>query len=673
MHINRFMFLHRRFNFTSNAASLATKVLVQQAIYTPIFNTYFFTMQSFLSGASFEQTLMRLQIALPTSIVNGWKVWSGVAIVSFMYIPPQFRTIVVAFPGMRMSRLDWSGVGPWVEEGRHPIPHFKKDNSPVRKRDWSMGLHWGLEPLQYLVPAEVLAQFRAMLLQGQDVHWEKSLVDIDYFPAGERVTAKFSDGSDVVGSIIVATDGPYSAVRYLLVSEEAAKVTPIDFASKSVYPSTLVSTLYSSDLSHAIHLPDWDPSTIPSRDFADIKVYVFMFKDLVKVKSFVAPWRRVIVCRGLSAVTKAGIPINNNTAKEILPCIDMTGGTLSFASKDFARGVTDASIAEAVELHMNCTKRTRGDRINPYLDASRAFHITFYEIIVHRFGSSNKEFWKTDPFYVRPGAPWFRRSAITTLVVTEDGYAKRNTFPRQWKSVLEIGQIQVGEVAIIKEAYSMLASRRLNLMDYIADLLREDFIDPEKYIKLIFDGDQLSTSKNTLEGIKRQIDDTVETVKGRRDGLFNASALSETRNTNRLSQNVKLLTYVSIFYLPLAFCAAVWAIPNIDMSNTKTAFSIAAVVFGMVNFVIVANVGNLSRIFISIYKVWRTRVVTQMKSDPDNLNQLGWNLENSWPERLSGPSMVDSTIPVHQVLSLDQISLSQKTNQTWRLSTLGRY
>jgi hypothetical protein len=150
---------------------------------------------------------------------------------------------------------------------------------------------------------------------------------------------------------------------------------------------------------------------------------------------------------------------------------------------------------------------------------------------------------------------------------------------------------------------------------------------------------QIEESCSTLEGIKRQIDDTVETVKGRADGLFNASALSETRNTNRLSQNVKLLTYVSIFYLPLAFCAAVWAIPNVDMSNTKTAFSVAAVVFGMVNFVIVANVGRLSRIFGSIYKVWRTRVVTQMKSDPErNVNQLGRNLENSWPERLSGPS-----------------------------------
>lgn len=184
---------------------------------------------------------------------------------------------------------------------------------------------------------------------------------------------------------------------------------------------------------------------------------------------------------------------------------EIIGGTLSLALKDFDRSVTDASIAEAVKLHMNCTERTGGDRINPYLDASRAFHITFYEIIVHRFRSSKREFWKTGPLYIRPGAPWFRHSAITTLAVTGNGYAsgeqalrpklsfqwgpilvlcpsetrrwcnmfiERNTFPQQWKSVLGIYQIQVGEVAVIKEAYSMLTSRWLSLMDNVADLLR---------------------------------------------------------------------------------------------------------------------------------------------------------------------------------------------------------
>jgi hypothetical protein len=62
------MFLHRRFNFASRVASLATKVLVQQAVYTPVFNTYFFTMYSLLSGASVEQTLIRLKLALPQSL-----------------------------------------------------------------------------------------------------------------------------------------------------------------------------------------------------------------------------------------------------------------------------------------------------------------------------------------------------------------------------------------------------------------------------------------------------------------------------------------------------------------------------------------------------------------------------------------------------------------------------
>lgn len=37
--------------------------------------------------------------------------------------------------------------------------------------------------------------------------------------------------------------------------------------------------------------------------------------------------------------------------------------------------------------------------------------------------------------------------------------------------------------------------------------------------------------------------------------LFNASVVVERRLSTRLAQNVKLLTYVSIFYLLLAFCA----------------------------------------------------------------------------------------------------------------------
>ncbi|KAJ5191485.1 uncharacterized protein N7498_010470 [Penicillium cinerascens] len=152
---------------------------------------------------------------------------------------------------------------------------FEKEESPIRKRNWSMGLHWGLEPLEYLMSAEILKQieqtqvdphvatkdtdrlpmyngqtgeliteikshkfyrlrrdkFRAMLLQGIDVQWGKSVCDIVYSPGGERVSVKFEDGTEELGALVIATDGPHSTVRSLLVGEEAAKVTPIDYAS----------------------------------------------------------------------------------------------------------------------------------------------------------------------------------------------------------------------------------------------------------------------------------------------------------------------------------------------------------------------------------------------------------------------------------------------------------
>lgn len=112
------MFLHRHFNFTSKIASLITKVIVQQAVYTPVFNTYFFTMQSLLSGASVEETLVRLQLALPTSIVNSVKVWSGVAFVSFLWVQPQFRSV---FSGC--VAVGWQTYLSWMNQNVASVAH----------------------------------------------------------------------------------------------------------------------------------------------------------------------------------------------------------------------------------------------------------------------------------------------------------------------------------------------------------------------------------------------------------------------------------------------------------------------------------------------------------------------------------------------------------------------
>lgn len=87
----RFLFLGRNFNFSSKIASIATKVVVQQAVFTPIFNTYFFGMQAILTGEPPSGVITRVQATVPTSIVNSLKLWPAVTAFSFWVIPPQYR------------------------------------------------------------------------------------------------------------------------------------------------------------------------------------------------------------------------------------------------------------------------------------------------------------------------------------------------------------------------------------------------------------------------------------------------------------------------------------------------------------------------------------------------------------------------------------------------------
>ncbi|KAM5343379.1 hypothetical protein ACJ41O_011916 [Fusarium nematophilum] len=172
-----------------------------------------------------------------------------------------------------------------------PFDVYEKEDAP-REKTWTMGLHWGLEPLQHLVPQQTLKQlestqvdphvptkdtdrlpfingqtgellteiksskfyrvrrdkFRRMLMDGlhDHLHWGKAISNISYSDDNLSVTAKFTDGTQDTGCILVATDGPHSTVRTLLLGEEKAKVTPIPFAS------TMCFTKHTRE--HAIYL-----------------------------------------------------------------------------------------------------------------------------------------------------------------------------------------------------------------------------------------------------------------------------------------------------------------------------------------------------------------------------------------------------------------------------------
>jgi hypothetical protein len=169
-------------------------------------------------------------------------------------------------------------------------------------------------------------------------------------------------------------------------------------------------------------------------------------------------------------------------------------------------------------------------------------------------------------------------------------------------------------VSINSEVISRLTREWTTISDYIETFVvsKFTFLKEEEHDFLLFDDDTFSRSRQyfwvitTISEFIRIIDQTLDTwremnnwrkdlnliqedisqlmaIKGRfesqklraealRDGvsltsrglvfstlitkqLFSASAVVESRLSTRLAQNVKLLTYVSIFYLPLAFCA----------------------------------------------------------------------------------------------------------------------
>ncbi|CAK7265429.1 hypothetical protein SEPCBS57363_001579 [Sporothrix epigloea] len=88
-----FVFLAHNFNYSSRVLSLATKVSVNQIVFTPVNNTYFFGMQALLAGETLETTWKRVQQTVPISALNSLKVWPAVTVFSFTFVPLEYRSI----------------------------------------------------------------------------------------------------------------------------------------------------------------------------------------------------------------------------------------------------------------------------------------------------------------------------------------------------------------------------------------------------------------------------------------------------------------------------------------------------------------------------------------------------------------------------------------------------
>lgn len=122
-----FLFLGRHFNYSSHLVSLAVKIVVNQTFFTPLFNTYFFGMQSLLSGSSFKEAGQRVVNTVPTSWLNSWKVWPVVTAFNFTFIAPQNRSVFAGVIAIGwQTYLSWLNKQAEAKEGKDGQSEMQK-------------------------------------------------------------------------------------------------------------------------------------------------------------------------------------------------------------------------------------------------------------------------------------------------------------------------------------------------------------------------------------------------------------------------------------------------------------------------------------------------------------------------------------------------------------------
>jgi protein Mpv17 len=125
----RFLFLGNSFNYSSKVLSLSTKVVVNQACFTPINNSFFFGMQSFLSGDSLPEIWERIKRTVPVSMINSVKVWPAVTAFSFTFVDAQYRSV---FAGV--FAVGWQAYLSYLNRRAEVEEHMEKESEGGGKR-----------------------------------------------------------------------------------------------------------------------------------------------------------------------------------------------------------------------------------------------------------------------------------------------------------------------------------------------------------------------------------------------------------------------------------------------------------------------------------------------------------------------------------------------------------
>ncbi|KAL8894091.1 MAG: hypothetical protein Q9192_004628 [Flavoplaca navasiana] len=115
-----------------------------------------------------------------------------------------------------------------------------------------------------------------------------------------------------------------------------------------------------------------------------------------------------------------------------------------------------------------------------------------------------------------------------------------------------------------------------------------------------------------------------------RDALFNASAVIESRASTRLGENVKLLTFVSVFFIPLSFCASLWSVNDMFSMNSLIA---VIIIVALLTYTTVLNINSIVTSVGLLYDRKKRHVVNAMKRDRrDSWKHCGQRFESFRPK-----------------------------------------
>ncbi|KFY08509.1 hypothetical protein V492_06167 [Pseudogymnoascus sp. VKM F-4246] len=124
-----------------------------------------------------------------------------------------------------------------------------------------------------------------------------------------------------------------------------------------------------------------------------------------------------------------------------------------------------------------------------------------------------------------------------------------------------------------------------------------------------------------LEGIHDQLVKKRDEMKTLRDGLFSASGVMESRQSRILGENVQLLAFVTIFFLPLAFSASLWSIPGVNERYPGlTLPGASAAIIAFVTYFIVFNLNLLISGLRRLLYFPRNSLLKRMSSDDGSKN-----------------------------------------------------